>query len=65
MSSFRFGQKENASKDLHKQKQITDIFSIDVNNVVLSDKISCNNGKDRLYIVDYQVERETIKPLFI
>ena len=33
--------------------------------VVLSDKGSCNNGKDRRYIVGYQVDGETIIPLFI
>ena len=43
---FKFGQIEVASKDFHKQRQITDIFTIDVNKVVLSDKVPCNNGKD-------------------
>ena len=33
--------------------------------VVLSDKGSCNNKKDRQYIVGYQVDGETIIPLFI
>ena len=48
---FKFGQIEVASKDFHKQRQITDIFTIDVNKVVLSDKVSCNNGKDWRYTV--------------
>ena len=65
MSSFKFDQKVNASEDFHKQRQVTDIFSIDVNKVVLSDVVSCNNGKERPYIVDYQVERRTMIPLFI
>ena len=65
MSSFKFGQIEVASKDFHKEKQITDIFTIDVNKVVLFDKVSCNNGKDWRYIVGYQVDGETIVPLFI
>ena len=64
MSSFKFGQIEVASKDFYKQRQITDIFTIDVNKVVLSDKVSCNNGKDWWYIVGYQVDREAIVPLF-
>ena len=38
---------------------------IDVNNVVLSDKVPCNNGKDQRYIVGYQEDGETIIPLLI
>ena len=45
MSSFKFGQIKVASKDFHNQRQITDIFTIDVSKMVLSDKVSCNNGK--------------------
>ena len=60
---FKFGQKEIASKDIYKHRQITDIFMIDVNKVVLSDKVSCNNGKDCRYIVGYQVDG--ITPLFL
>ena len=38
---FKFGQKEViTAKDLHKQRRITDIFMIDVNKVVVSDKVS-------------------------
>ena len=65
MSSFKFGQIEVASKYFHKQRQITDIFTIYVNEAVLSDKVPCNNGKDWPYIVGYQVDGETIIPLFI
>ena len=36
--------------------QITDIFTIDVNKMVTSHKVSCNNGKDCRYIVGYQVD---------
>ena len=32
---------------------------------MLSDKVPCNNEKDWRYIVDYQVDGETIIPLFI
>ena len=32
---------------------------------MLSDKVPCNNGKDWHYIVDYEVDGETIIPLFI
>ena len=61
---FKFGQKEVAFKDFYRQRQITYIFTIDVNKVVVSDKVSCNNGKDCRYIVGYQVD-EALIPLFI
>ena len=61
---FKFGQKEVIAKDFYKQRQITDIFRIDINKVVVSDKVSCNNGKDCRYIVGYQVDGALI-PLFI
>ena len=38
---------------------------INVNKVVLSDKVPCNNGKDWRYILGYQVDGETIIPLLI
>lgn len=44
-SSFKFGQIEVASKDLHKKKQVTNIFTIDVNKVLVSVRVSCNNRK--------------------
>ena len=44
---------------------MTDIFTINVNKVVLSVKVSCNSGKDWKYIVGYQIDRKTIIPLFI
>ena len=62
---FKFGQIEVASKDFHKQRRITDIFTIDVNKVVFSDKVPCNNGKAWRYIIGYQVDGETFIPLFI
>ena len=46
------------------QRQITDIFTIDANKLVVSDKVPCNNGKDCRYIVGYQVDGALI-PLFI
>ena len=46
------------------QRQITDIFTNDVNKLVVSDKVSCTNGKDCRYIVGYQVDGVMI-PLFI
>ena len=61
---FKFGQIEVASKEFNKQRQVTDIFTIDVNKVVVSEKVPCKNGKDHRYIISYQVDGEVI-PLFI
>ena len=43
---LKFGQKEVITKDFYEQRQISDIFTIDINKLVISDKVSCNNGKD-------------------
>ena len=48
---FKFGHKEVAAKDFYRQRQITDTFTIDGNKIVLSDKVSSDNWKDRHYIV--------------
>ena len=61
---LRFGQKEVISKDFCGQRQLTDIFTMDLNKLVVSDKVPCNNGKDCRYIVGYQVD-EALIPLFI
>ena len=55
---FKFGQIEVASKEFNKQRQVTDIFTTDVNKVVGSEKVSCKNGKDHRYIIGYQVDGE-------
>ena len=61
---LKFGQKEVTTKDFYGQRQITDIFMMDVNKLVISDKVPCNNGKDCHYVVGYQVDGVLI-PLFI
>ena len=61
---LKFGQKEVATKDFYGQRQITDILTINVNKILVSDKVPCNNGKDCRYIVGYQVNKPLIK-LFI
>ena len=53
---LKFGPKEVTTEDFYAQRQITDIFTIDVSKVVVSDKVPCNNGKDCRYIVGYQVD---------
>ena len=61
---LKFDQKEVTTKDFYRQRQITDKFAIDINKVVVSDKVPCNNGKDCRYIVGYQADGAPI-PLFI
>ena len=61
---LKFGQKGVTTKDFYGQRQITAIFTIDVNKVVISDEVPCNNGKDCHYIVGYQADGVLI-PLFI
>ena len=61
---MKFGQKEVTTNELYGQRQITDISTIDVNKLVISDKVPCNNRKDCRYIVGYQVDGVLI-PLFI
>ena len=61
---LKFGQKEVTTKDFYGQRQITDLLTIDVNKVVVSDKAPCNNGKDCRYIVGYQIDGALI-PLLI
>ena len=56
---LKFGQKEVTTKDFYGQRQITDIFTIDVNKLEVSGKVPCNNGKDCRYIVGYQVDGGT------
>ena len=36
---FKIGQKEVTAKDIYRQRQITDTFTINVNRVVDSDKV--------------------------
>ena len=43
MFSFKFGQTKVASKHFLKQRQVTDINTTDVNRLVPSDRVSCNN----------------------
>ena len=61
---LKFGQKAVTAKDFYRQRQITDIFTIDVNKVLVPDKVPCNNRKDWHYTVGYQFD-ETPIPLFI
>ena len=42
ISCLKFGLKEIASKDFQKQKQLTDIFMINVNKIVNYNIIKCH-----------------------
>ena len=61
---LKFGQKELTSKNSYGQRQITDIFTMDVNKLVISHKVPYHNGKDCRYFVGYQVDGAPA-PLFI
>ena len=39
---LKFDQKEVTTKDFYGQRQITDIFTIDINKMVVYDKVPCN-----------------------
>ena len=62
MSSFKFGQIKIASKGFNMQREKNDIFTLDI---IVSDKVSCSNGKSCRYIVGYHVDGEAIIRLFI
>ena len=61
---LKFGLKEVTIKDVYGQKQITGVFTIDINKVMVSDKVPSNNGKDCRYIFGYLVDAVLV-PLFI
>ena len=61
---MKFSQKVVITKDFSGRRQITNLFMTDVNKVVVSDKVPCNNGKDCRYIAGYQAN-EALIPLFI
>ena len=42
---FKFDQTEVMQKEFNRQRQISDIFTTDVNKVVVSAKVPCNTGK--------------------
>ena len=61
---LKFGQKEFPAKGFYGQRHISDMFTTDINKVVISDKVPLNNGKDCRYIVGYKHDNALI-PLFI
>ena len=47
-------------KEFNRQRQISDIFTIDVNKVLVFEKVPCNNERDHRFIIGYKVNKETI-----
>ena len=64
MSIYQFGQVSIASKDFYKHKQVTDLNTIDYDKIVVSNAIATNKGKDKRYIVAYEVAGQII-PLYV
>ena len=48
---FKFVPKEFPSKQFHQKKQVTDVFTIDENRFVVSNKVSCNNRNGWRYVL--------------
>ena len=61
---LKLGQKEVTTKEFYGQRQISNISTINVNKVVVFDKVPCNNGQGCRYNVGYKVDGALI-PLFI
>ena len=58
---LKFDQKEVTTKDFYGQQHITNLLTINVNKVVVSDEVSCNDEKYCLYIIGYQVDGALIR----
>ena len=43
---FKFNQKKVEAKDFHRKKLLTNMLTIHVNKIVITDKVSRNKGKD-------------------
>ena len=65
MCGSEFGQIEIIFEGFHQQKQVNNIFIINLNTLVTSKGDLCNNWKKSWYIVSYQVDGKAIIPLFI
>lgn len=43
---FKFNQKKVETKDFHRKKLLTNMLTIHVNKIVITDRVSRNKGKD-------------------
>ena len=62
---FKFGQVRVASKDFHFKYQVSDIYSIDLSKITISDGFTCYNKKDTRYVIGYEAEVGRVIPLYI
>ena len=64
MVYFKFDDMLISSKDFYKNKQAIDIYKINEYNIVVSDPVAVNNGRDKKYLIGYKKENIII-PLLI
>ena len=65
MSLLKFDNVAMSSKDFYKNKQITDIYTLDENNIVVSNPIPANGGHDKKYFIGYKKSEGLIIPLLV
>ena len=63
MSYLQFGQTRILAKNFHSVYELTDIYTIDLSKVVVSDPVSVDH--DLKYMVGYEVKPLKIIPLHI
>ena len=63
MVYFKFDDVLITSKDFYKNKQVIDIYKINENDVVVSDPVPVNNGRDKKYLIGYKKENMLIPSL--
>ena len=52
---LKSGQKEVTTKDCYGQRQITDIFTIGINKLVVSDKVPANIIMEKIIVILYDI----------
>ena len=65
MSFFKFGDVTINSKDFYRNKEVIDIYTLDEQNLIVSDPIPVNNGHDKKYLIGYKKNDSTIIPLLV
>ena len=53
MVYFKFDDMLISSKDFYKKKQAIDIYKINEYDIVVSDPVAVNNGRDKKYLIGY------------
>ena len=54
MVYFKFDDMLISSKDFYKNKQAIDIYQINECDIVVSDPVPVNNGRDKKYLIGYK-----------